>query len=294
MTSFRQIDANRRNARKSTRSTAETVIFARAEKSHHRNTMEVRRTISKGKVSFAAVMGDGTVPDGYLRLSDAVERLARGFWGGLQRPKPLQTMDPKYRRMVSLGFGPWKTEAESILKTAATEGKLPVYVSTESCAAINDLESQRTLLPTTVLSRMIPRRGGLPDHTIRPSLKIACGDQKILELLQVGLLLVQAKDFNEWYLVERAKGNWPSQRSKKERREGRPSKQSEGLGNAVINFMHEKKTSIARLRGRLVSSGRTDVPSLDTLRRLVDRLYRETGDPVLRRMRYSRQRRVKG
>jgi hypothetical protein len=256
--------------------------------------MKVRRTIFRGKVEFAAVPDDETVPDGYLRLSHAVKRLYRGVWGTLPRPEPLQTMSPEFRRKVP-GWGPWKEDAGSILTTAATEGKLPLYVSTESCAAINNVESQPTLLPTTVVSRMIPIRGSLPDHPLRLSLKIACGDHKILEKLQVGLLLVRTEEFDKWYRAERAKGKWPSQRSRKKRRVGRPSKQSEALRSKVINLMRVWKTSIAELGQRLVSEGRMDmddVPSLDTLTRMVDRLHRETGDPVLCRKKRSRRRRI--
>jgi hypothetical protein len=147
------------------------------------------------------------------------------------------------------------------------------------------------LLPAAVISQMIPRRGGLPDHPLRPTLKTAGGDQKILALLQVGLLVVRVKEFNAWYVFERTKGKWPSQRSKLKRREGRPTKQSEALEVAVISLMREQKTSIPKLCQRLVDSGRAKIPSLDTLARLVDRLYRETGDPALRRMRRSRRHR---
>jgi hypothetical protein len=47
--------------------------------------------------------------------------------------------------------------------------------------------------------------------------------------------------------------------------------------------MQEGKVTIAELRRRLVRSGRTDAPSEDTLARVVDELYCETGDAVFRR-----------
>jgi hypothetical protein len=237
-------------------------------------------------------MEDEIVPDGFLRLSDAVNRLAQGIWGGMPRPAPLRAIKPEHKRGGSLGFGPWKEEAGKLLRTAATEGKLPVYISGVSQPTINNSDPQPVVLPTAVLSRMIPTRGGLSDHPIRISLKIAGGDQKIMKLLQVGLLLVRAEEFNKWYRLERAKGKWPSQRSRLKRREGRPSKLTDALKKAIFAAMREQKISIAELRRRLVASGRTDVPSLDTLERMVDQLYRETGEPVLRRTRRFRRKRV--
>ena len=146
-----------------------------------------------------------------------------------------------------------------------------VYVFASSQSAIDNLKPSPVVLPKTVLSRiqLFREKGGLPDEPIRASLKIAGGDEKILELLRtrMGLLLVNANEFKYWYRSERAKGKWPSQRSKLKRREGRPSKQTDTLRKAVITAM-QKKTSIAELRRRLVASGKTDVPSVDTLERL--------------------------
>ena len=190
-----------------------------------------------------------------------------------------------------MGFGPWKEEAGRQLRSAAIEGKLAIYGFAKSQSPIDNLHRSPVVLPKAVLSRMIPRRGGLPDEPVRVSLKIAGGDQKILNLFRIGkgLLLVNVKEFNSWYRLERAKGKWSSQRSKLKRREGRPSKQTNTLRQAVMNAMCEQKTSIAALRRRLVASGRTDVPSLDTLERLVDQLYRETGEQALRRARRFRR-----
>ncbi len=53
--------------------------------------------------------------------------------------------------------------------------------------------------------------------------------------------------------------------------------------------MRERKTSIPRLRRHLLELGHSDVPSEDTLARLVDELYTETGEPAFRRAKRSRQ-----
>lgn len=85
--------------------------------------------------------------------------------------------------------------------------------------------------------------------------------------------------------IERANGLHSVANKKKE---GRPSQQTDGLRNAVAAIMQEGKITTAELRRRLVSSGRTDVPSEDTLARVVDELYRETGEARFRRRKRAR------
>jgi hypothetical protein len=55
----------------------------------------------------------------------------------------------------------------------------------------------------------------------------------------------------------------------------------------VIALAHHKKwrgrDGIAKLHRLLVDTGQMDVPSQDTLARLVARMHRETGDPALSR-----------
>lgn len=112
-------------------------------------------------------------------------------------------------------------------------------------------------------------------------------DGQLFRALNTGLLIVRKSEFDAWYQREHRKGKWPSQRGKS-KKEGRPSHQTDGLRNAVAAIMQEGKITIAELRRRLVSSGRTDVPSEDTLARVVDELYRETGEARFRRHRRAR------
>jgi hypothetical protein len=78
-----------------------------------------------------------------------------------------------------------------------------------------------------------------------------------MELLKAGIILVHSKEFETWYRSERDKGRWPSQHSRLKK--GRPSTQTEGLRDAIIVALREGKTSIAALRRRLETCGRTDV-----------------------------------
>ena len=96
------------------------------------------------------------------------------------------------------------------------------------------------------------------------------------------------KSLTLWYRKERAKGRWPSQ-APRVRKTGRPSVRTQGLKDAIIAALRDGKTSVAELRRRLEATGRTDVPSPDTLARLVDQLHRETGEPELLRKRSRRR-----
>jgi hypothetical protein len=233
---------------------------------------------------------DLTLPEGFLRFSDAVDLLAQGIWGGLQRPIPVRKFKRQYKK-TSVGFGPWKEKAGKCLRSAALDGKVPVYVFGTPQSEIGDLSPEITPVPVIALRRLIPIRGSLPDHP-RASMKAAGGDGKLFRSLNTGLLLVRRSQFDAWYQRERAKRRWPSQRSTSKRRDGRPSVQTDDLRTAVINAMRERKTSIAALRRRLVGSGRADIPSLDTLERLVDQLYRETGEAEFFRMKRTRRKRT--
>ena len=73
---------------------------------------------------------DLIVPDGFLRFSDAINRLAEGMWGGLRRPFPVGGVKRTYKK-ASVIFAPWKEQAGQRLTAAAIAGKLPVYLFPE-------------------------------------------------------------------------------------------------------------------------------------------------------------------
>jgi hypothetical protein len=229
---------------------------------------------------------DLILPDGFLRFSDAVSRLAQGMWGGLRRPIPVRRIKGhKQYKNVSVVFAPWKQQAGRRVSTAATEGDLPVYIFACSNAQSDTPYAQPAIrepvvLPTQLLGRLITTHGCFPDHPIRPSMKTAGGDKEIHGLLKTGIIVVRSKEFEIWYRAERDKGRWASQHSRL-KKTGRPSTQTKGLRGAIIVALREGKTSIAALRRRLETAGRTDVPSPDTLARLVDQLHRETGEREL-------------
>ena len=157
-----------------------------------------------------------SVPDGFLRFSDAITRLAEGMWG-LRGPAPVRAIKrvEKAGTKASIGFGPWREQAGQRLTAAVKKGRLAVYVFAEpqalfkrrALAQRSPQELEPVTVPVSVVARLISTRGSLPDHPIRPTIKTAEGDA-------VGVLVIRASDFDVWYRSDRAKGKWPSQRSR--------------------------------------------------------------------------------
>jgi hypothetical protein len=241
-----------------------------------------------------------SVPDGFLRFSDAISRLDEGMWGGLRRPAPVRAIK-RIQKRASIGFGPWREQAGQHLTAAVKKGRLAVYVFAEPqvlfksrvLARRSPKELEPVTVPVSVLARLSTARGSFPDHPIRPSIKTAEGDEKLLGLLTVGVLVIRASDFEVWYRSERAKGKWPSQRSRLKISGGRPTKQTKPVRNAVIGLVRDRKwsgkVSIAKLRRLLIASSDDKVPSPDTLARLVDQLHAETGEAEFFRAKRARR-----
>jgi hypothetical protein len=226
---------------------------------------------------------DIILPNSFLRISDAVAVLVQGMYAGFHQPKPLHKIKLDYQK-ASVAFGPWKEQAAQLLQRSASAGGLRIYVMAAT-------DAQPTVLPPEVVGRLMTIRGGLPDRSIRPTIKAAGGDAHVLQQLRGELLLVCQKDLVVWYRSERKKRRWPSQRLRKKRGVGRPSKITASVRTAVMESMASRKLSIAALHRDLIASGRTDVPSVDTLERLIDQLYSETGRPeFFRKKRFRRKR----
>ena len=237
------------------------------------------------------IVGEATIPDGFLRISDGVHRLALGMWGNLGRSFPEGEIK-RTNKGIRVGLGVRKQRAAGCFRTAALKGGLRVYVFSSLLIRSNDIVAEPEVVPTKILERLISPRGMLPDHAIRPSLKTTSGDAKTLALLDKGVLLVRTREFNIWYRSQHAKGRWASQHSRKKPKQGRPSTHSGPLRNAVLNAMRKDKLSIAELHRRLKGAGHEELPSVDTLGRVVDELYCETGEPELLRNKRSRRKRA--
>jgi hypothetical protein len=134
-----------------------------------------------------------TIPYGFVRLSDAIGRLADGMWGGLRRPAPVQDGKRAYKR-ASIGFGPWRERPGKELAAAVKKGKVDVYVCAIPQVLLEDGHFETMAVPGSVLARLITTRGSLPDHPIRPSIMTTAGDAKLLRLLTIGILAIRTTD----------------------------------------------------------------------------------------------------
>ena len=245
-------------------------------------------------------MNDVSVPRGFLRFSKAISRLEEGMWGGLPQPDAVRNVKRTFKK-ASIGFGPWREKAGQRLTAAVRRGELVVYVLLNSRAPLTNralaCRSQDRIepVPVSVLRRLIAPRKSLPDHPIRPSIMTADGNEKLLEFLTSGLLVVRANDFDAWYRSERAKRKWPSQKHSQRSGIGRASRQSDAVRNAVVGLVRDgkwtAKNGIAMLRRLLVEDSiAREVPSPDTLVRLIDQLHCETGESEFFRAKRSRRR----
>lgn len=242
-------------------------------------------------------MTAASISDGFIRILDATGRLTHAMWSGIGRPDPVAAIKNQDRRF-RVRYGPWHDRAGQLLRAAAVSGVLPVCVVSEGRARSRKQrgsgESSPIQVPKEVLSRLITLRGNLTDRPIRPSLRIAGGDKKLFMALSDGWLVLRVNEFDAWFRRERDRGKWPSQRSRLRPRVGRPTKQTAHLRSVIENFAGtdtwQGRDGVAKLHRLLIDEGIGRVPSEDTLARLVDRLYRETGASALRRTARARRR----
>jgi hypothetical protein len=235
-----------------------------------------------------------------LLLSEVYARHHAGVWGGFRSFPPAQAMRRKHK--TSVGFGARRTYAAQPVTAAVRHGNLRVYLVADPKLGPNMDRTNWPVaptkepvnVPTDVLRRLIAPRDMLPDHALCPTLKTAGGDPNIYVLLRVGAFVVQEREFGYWYRSQRSKGKWPSQQSRSKRTPGRPPKQTESLKNAVLTLVRDQawsiKDGIPMLRSHILKRGeQKDVPSADTLERLVSRLYLETGDAAFRSVSRARK-----
>lgn len=214
-----------------------------------------------------------------LRISEAVAHLEAGMYGSFNRPKNVEQAK-KYFPGVSIGSGPRKEYAARIIDDAIRKNKLTVFVLAD--VKENEAHGIPLRVPADLLGKMIRTRGGLPDHVIQPE-RIFARDPLPPELrgaLSKSALYLGREEFAAWYEEARKKRIWPSQRSSSKPRIGRPSRQSD-LRARIVELAKDEKSfarqTIADLVRLLKTKGKR--AERDTVRRLIDQLYRETGDP---------------
>lgn len=215
-----------------------------------------------------------------LRISEAVALLEAGMYGGFNRPEQVTTIKAS-EPWTSVGSGARRQDAATSIDDAISTGHLPVYVLADS--PVEQAAQARLQVPLDVLAQMIRIRGGLPDRAFRPERlrDKATISKELLAALLHSALYLEHNAFDRWYKNARSKRNWPSQRSSKKPRIGRPSKQSDAVRHRIIALVNEgqwsaQRNSLASLMRLLQAKGET--PSRQTIERMIKQIHHETGD----------------
>ena len=219
-----------------------------------------------------------------LPLSAAVAILMRGMFGGFPQAKPVHKIKRDYRKALSFS-GHGRNTRNSVFEWRRLW---------ESCPSTRRVvyDPAPLLVPPDVIARLVIIRGGLPGHPNRPTLKIVGGNGHLLRVLQTGTLLVREKEFVSWYKAKRRRNRWPSQRSsKKGRGAGRLTKMTAALQRGSRSTSRIQKRQRCPAPSDSTRIRPLEVPSVDTLERLLDQLYRETGDPRFFRAKRRRRKR---
>jgi hypothetical protein len=238
-----------------------------------------------GFSAFAKAMKKTSSTD-FLLISECVSQTVQGMWGNAPRSEPVREIK-QIERDLSVGFGPRKEYAAAVLRADALQGTLPVCVRGRPAARQSRVDPER--VPPELLKRLLPVRGGLPDHPTHLRRRVAadgpCDDALLLHLRR-GQLVVRRSDFVHWYARKRAKGDWPSQTNKVGSRRGRPTKVTGSLRSAILAIVHDGAWRAADgmpdLQRLMIERGHKP-PSCDTLERAVDKLHRLMGKTSLRR-----------
>jgi hypothetical protein len=233
-------------------------------------------------------------PDGYLSLREIENSLDRRMWARIGRAALVEQVrrDAKQTNKRRIGFGARRDRVAASLQAAFFAGKLTLYVAAdesrfrERFKQVPSWAKEPMPVPKELLGHVFVKGRLSGTLAIRPSRKLIRNDQ-LFALLNCGHLVVRESDYKRWGRSEHRKRRWPSQNTSHVRPVGRPKKLNIRLRNAILEFTREqvwngKQHSIAKLH-RLLQEKGSDVPSDDTLVRVVDELFAETGEPGLRR-----------
>ena len=222
-----------------------------------------------------------------LTLPEATTILRRHMFGGLRLPTPVA--DAR-RRGIKLRqqFKPQLDEAGRRLAQAVIAEDLALY-----CVSARLFDDQASgarrlfgLLRITpgVAKRLIkddqlrdlPRL--LPDDLSQPGISSA----RLFAALERGRLVVLHDQFRRWIQGERERRRWPSQATAvRPNTRGRPSiihAVRQPVTALVAQGEWKPRDGLERLAD-LVARGEGRRPSGDTVGRVLDQLYAETGDP---------------
>ena len=265
-------------------------------------------------------MNRGGAETELLLVSEAVARLKGGMYAGIKQPEPITHLKKREQRLLigsgPIGWGPQKEDAAKRVYKAIVQGELSVVVLPDDPTE-SEMQEAPLLVPVDVLKQMIRTRGGLPDRAFEPMRILAKGSvaPELLAALSKSKLYIRREEFDAWYEKDRQNRIWPShnawlkdgrdefdawrnaeknrgspiQRSRCKPRMGRPSTQND-LRKPIIALVNEGRWSarktIADLVRLLESQGK--IAARDTVRRVIDQLFKETGKQSYRRPAHTR------
>jgi hypothetical protein len=230
----------------------------------------------------------------FLVISKAVARLEAGMFGGpITRPEPVKKLKKKQPRL-SVGVEDRRKKAAKAILTVVLKGGLSVFVFDRSIAD----GARPIVVPIDVLRLMPKIRDGLPDRPVRPPFNLMRDrmvEPDLFAALSTSSFHSSRLEFDVWYKREKRKGRWLSQRESGQPRLGRPSKITSELLESITARRAENSWcasyGIAALVRLLVSKG---APNRNLLRRAVQQLFEETGDPAYRVVPRKRAKRESG
>jgi len=247
------------------------------------------------------------LPQGYLSLRQIENSLDRRMWAGFGCAKiARQFLEDRHETgKRDAGFAARRKRVMASLKRAFFARKLTLYVLAdedsfrERYKQVPSWAKKPVALTKELLGRVfVKESNGRISGTfaIRPSRKLGGSDRLFVVLTCAHQLIVRECDFRRWFRSERRKRRWPSQGMAyaipKRKPVGRPSKLSPALKFAILKAGREKAWTSARPiteLHRLLSGQGLNVPSVDTLARIVGTLFAETGEPWLGRRRRVRR-----
>jgi hypothetical protein len=216
---------------------------------------------------------DTLIPNGYLLISEAVDRLERRMFGGAAKPEPIIKIKKQLGRNLSVRYAPRRLAAADSLDVAISAGKLAVFVVSNQQPAKRKAQSPQqppqndltpAQVPLSVIKRLPRVRNSLPDRPFRvPIALVRAGNikQQMFYRLHSGTLFLRQDEFFAWCKSERRKGKWPSQRSRKMRPVGAPTKQTSRLRDKIKSFVEsgqwnaDKKGKVSDLCRMLADDG---------------------------------------
>lgn len=264
-----------------------------------------------------------SIPSGHLTIFDAVGKISSsmhttlGRWPGVHEIKQANLeherragLRPNPRASIDAYPGEWRQAAARELRSAALNGDLTVFIVFP--------DEHIEPLSTQALAAIIPYRGGFPDFPTRVAATHSV-DRDLGHSLTKGRLVVNDAALIQWLKIRKKAHDFPSQKaaatkaaerfaqeacvppkeryfrrepakwpvnnpSREPRRRGRPATEKIWT-DRIVDVVERGLWSVDEPLENLISSLKKygQPPSRDTVRRLVEAIYRKTRDPRFHR-----------